>query len=67
MGTVEQGDLALVIGFLAGYEEYVQSGLVGGELGGNLCRGLDDPKVEDFSLYYEAVLIADALQDRSGR
>jgi len=59
--AVEQGDLTLVVGLLRGNEQHVESGFVGGELGGYLLRGLDDPEVEVLGLYDEVVAIRDLL------
>ena len=58
VGTVEEGHLAFMVRGLAGDEEDIEPGLVGGEFGGNLLRGFDDPEMEDFGLVEEVVLIA---------
>ena len=68
MRTVEQSHFAFVIGSFALDEEHVQAGLVCGEFSGKLAQVhvlccLDNPEVEDFSLYNEVVCIADLLLD----
>ena len=55
--AIQQRHLTLVVRLLAGYEQHVQSGLVGGELVGHLFRSLDNPQVEVLGLYDEVVAI----------
>ena len=59
--TIEQGNLTLVVGFLRGNKQYVQTSLVSRELLLNLLRCLNDPEVEVLSLYDEVVAIANLL------
>lgn len=58
MRAVEQRHLALVVRFFRWNEQYVQAGLVCGELLGNFFRSFYYPKVECLSLYYEIVAVA---------
>ena len=50
---------------LARNEENVQSSLVCREFRSNRLRSLDYPKMEDFTLYYDIVAVADALMNLS--
>ena len=66
VGTVEEGDLTFMVGFLAWCDEDVESCLLGRELGAegvdvHVVGFLDDPEVEGFALYDEVVGIGDAL------
>ena len=52
-----------MVGLLGGYEQHVQTGLVGRKLLGHLPRGLDHPEVEVLGLYHEVVAIRNLLLD----
>ena len=68
VGTVEQGNLTLVVGFLRLSDEHMQPGFLCGELLAQLLNGhvlgfLDNPEVEYLGLHHEVVVVAHFLLD----
>ena len=61
MRSVKESDFSFMIWCLAWNEQNIQTCLVCRELLGYRFRSLDDPKMEDLTLYDKIVLVADAL------
>ena len=55
--AIQQRYFSFVIRCFRRNEQYIQTSLVSREFFGNLLRCFDDPKVEDFSLYHQIIII----------
>ena len=61
MRTIEESNLSFMIRCLARYEKYIKTSFVCREFCRNRLRGLDNPKMEYFTLYNEIVTESDAF------